>query len=56
MPEVMPNDPTLSRYQPYPANKNSAVEWLGGLPAHWDVKRLWQLTPSRRTMKRCEEC
>ena len=28
--------------------KDSGVEWLGEIPAHWDVKRLWHLTPSER--------
>ena len=28
--------------------KDSGVEWLGDIPAHWDVKRLWHLTPSHR--------
>ena len=28
------------RYAPYPAYKDSGVEWLGMIPAHWDVKRL----------------
>jgi type I restriction enzyme S subunit len=28
--------------------KDSGVEWLGEIPAHWDVKRLWHLTPSDR--------
>ena len=28
------------RYRPYPAYKDSGVEWLGEIPAHWDVKRL----------------
>ena len=26
--------------QPYPAMKNSGVEWLGEVPAHWEVRRL----------------
>ena len=26
--------------QPYPAYKPSNVEWLGNVPAHWDVRRL----------------
>ena len=25
--------------QPYPAYKDSGVEWLGRVPAHWDIKR-----------------
>ncbi len=28
--------------------KDSGVEWLGEIPAHWDVKKLWHLTPSER--------
>lgn len=28
--------------------KDSGVEWLGKVPAHWEVKRLWHLTPSDR--------
>jgi type I restriction enzyme S subunit len=28
--------------------KDSGVEWLGEIPAHWEVKRLWHLTPSGR--------
>ena len=28
------------RYIPYPAYKDSGVEWLGLIPVHWDVKRL----------------
>ena len=28
--------------------KHSGVEWLGEIPAHWNVKRLWHLTPPER--------
>ena len=28
------------RFKPYPAYKDSGVEWLGEIPAHWEVKRL----------------
>ncbi len=31
------------RYRPYPAYKNSGVEWLGKIPAHWEEKRLKHL-------------
>ncbi len=27
-------------YRPYPAYKDSGVEWLGEIPVHWEVKRL----------------
>lgn len=30
----------MSRYKPYPAYKESGVQWLGKVPDHWDVKRL----------------
>src|SRR5947209_6313411 len=30
----------LRRYKPYPAYKDSGVEWLGEIPAHWDLRRL----------------
>ena len=26
--------------QPYPAYKPSGVDWLGDVPAHWEVRRL----------------
>jgi type I restriction enzyme, S subunit len=28
--------------------KDSGVEWLGEIPAHWEIKRLWHLTPIYR--------
>lgn len=28
------------RFKPYPAYKESGIEWLGEIPAHWEVKRL----------------
>ena len=31
---------TVSSLQPYPAYKPSGVEWLGDVPAHWEVRRL----------------
>ncbi len=31
------------RWKPYPACKDSGVEWLGEIPAHWEVKRLGNL-------------
>lgn len=33
-----------SQWKPYPAYKDSGVEWLGEIPAHWEVKRLKHLT------------
>jgi type I restriction enzyme S subunit len=36
------------RFKPYPAYKESGVEWLGEIPAHWEVKRL------RSTLTSCQ--
>ena len=33
--------------QPYPTYKPSHVEWLGNVPAHWDVRRLGSLLRER---------
>lgn len=30
----------LRGFEPYPYYKNSGVEWLGQIPAHWDLKRI----------------
>ncbi|MGN2393260.1 restriction endonuclease subunit S, partial [Pelomicrobium sp. G1] len=30
----------LRRFKPYPAYKDSGVEWLGEIPAHWEVNWL----------------
>jgi type I restriction enzyme S subunit len=30
----------LGRFKPYPAYKDSDVEWLGPIPAHWEIVRL----------------
>jgi type I restriction enzyme S subunit len=35
------------RYKPYPAYKDSGVEWLGEIPAHWEVKRLKYVASAR---------
>jgi len=32
-----------TRYRPYPAYKDSGVEWLGKVPEGWEVRRLRQL-------------
>ncbi|MGB8246440.1 MAG: restriction endonuclease subunit S [Chlorobium sp.] len=41
----------MSRYQRYPAYRDSGVEWIGEIPEHWEVKRLRfvvQLNPSKK--------
>ena len=30
----------MTKYKAYPEYKDSGVEWLGGLPAHWPMKKL----------------
>jgi type I restriction enzyme, S subunit len=40
--------PSQRRFKPYPAYKDSGIEWLGRIPAHWEVKRL------RSTVKSCQ--
>ncbi len=32
--------PSAERFKPYPAYKDSGVEWLGEIPAHWEAKWL----------------
>ena len=34
----------MSDYKPYPAYKDSGVEWLGKVPDGWKVKPLWTVT------------
>jgi type I restriction enzyme S subunit len=36
----------MSHYKPYPAYKDSGVEWLGQVPAHWEVFRIKSLISS----------
>ena len=31
---------SLRRFKPYPAYRDSGVDWLGEIPAHWEVMRL----------------
>lgn len=33
-----PSDAPVRQFKPYPAYKDSGVEWLGKIPAHWEVK------------------
>ncbi len=35
-----PHNPSNPRFRRYPEYKESGVEWIGGVPAHWEVKRL----------------
>lgn len=43
MPMADPDPPSRAisaRFEPYPEYKDSAVGWLGAIPAHWDVAAL----------------
>lgn len=33
----------MSHYKPYPAYKDSGVEWLGRVPEHWSIRQLKSL-------------
>ncbi|MEW6230494.1 MAG: restriction endonuclease subunit S, partial [Bacillota bacterium] len=35
----------LRRFKPYPVYKDSGVEWLGEIPAHWEVRRIGDCAP-----------
>lgn len=40
----------MRHFKPYPECKDSGVEWLGKIPAHWELKRLRfvsRLNPSK---------
>jgi len=42
------------RHPPYPACKDSGVEWLGEIPVHWEVRRLKfvsEVNPGRSEVK-----
>ncbi len=32
-------DAGVRKFKPYPAYKDSGVEWLAEIPAHWEVKK-----------------
>jgi len=31
---------SVNRWKPYPETKDSGIEWLGQIPAHWEARRL----------------
>ncbi len=37
----------MSAWRPYPEYKDSGVEWLGEVPAHWEVRRLKTVASTR---------
>src|SRR5579859_7931212 len=44
--ELTPTSSQTGKWKPYPAYKNSGVEWLEEIPVHWEVKRLKYVAPS----------
>jgi len=57
------SDPSAGRFKPYPAYKDSGVEWLGEIPAHWEVQRTKHVarlrsghTPSRQHPEYWVDC
>lgn len=46
---VAERETPLRRFMPYPAYKNSGVEWLEQIPEHWNVKRLKLIAPAQTT-------
>jgi len=38
--EAITSSSPVSRWKPYLTYKDSGVEWLGKVPAHWDIKKL----------------
>lgn len=46
------------RLKPYPAYRDSGVEWLGEIPAHWRMTKMWDVaqatsggTPAKETLR-----
>lgn len=55
--------PALRRFKPFSAYKDSGVEWVGQIPAHWDVQRTKHVarlrsghTPSRQHPEYWVDC
>ena len=49
------NDARLRRFRPYDAYRDSGVEWLGDIPAHWEVFRLRFVVKTSVTKKEVHE-
>ena len=55
--------PARHRFEPYPAYQDSGVQWLGEIPAHWEVQRTKHVarlrsghTPSRQHPEYWVDC
>jgi type I restriction enzyme, S subunit len=47
--ELTPTTSLTGKWKPYPAYKDSGVEWLEEIPAHWEMIRLKYAAPSSTT-------
>ena len=45
----------MSHYKPYPAYRDSGVEWIGQVPEHWEVKRLRHVASFKIRRASCRE-
>src|SRR5574340_1372677 len=48
--ELTQKEVLTGKWKPYPAYKDSGVEWLGEIPEYWEMKRLrfiCQINPSK---------
>jgi type I restriction enzyme S subunit len=46
--ELTPTASLMGKWKPYPAYKDSGVEWLGEIPAHWEVMKIKRLCQVKR--------
>ncbi len=47
--ELTPSASLTGKWKPYTVYKASGVEWLGEIPAHWEMTRLKYTAPSSTT-------
>ena len=55
----MSKSASVDRYVAYPEYKDSGVEWLGPVPAHWQltqIKHIAELTPKKPIINRDLQC
>ena len=34
---------SIGKWKTYPAYKDTGIEWLGGIPNHWEIMPVWAL-------------
>ncbi len=47
--KLTPTTSLMGKWKPYPAYKDSGVEWLGEIPEYWEITRLKYAAPSSTT-------